>query len=74
MVGLSSIFSWFADDFVAGYLPTDGFGDHSDPVRSVLAFIAGHVGESDAEFLRDGAYEVRFLPYDWSLNEQVAGA
>ena len=74
VVGLSAIFSWFGGDFEAGYLPTAGFGDHSDPVRSVLAFIAEHVSEADAEFLREGAYEVRFLPYDWSLNEQVTGA
>ncbi len=73
VVGLSSIFSWFAGDFEAGYMPTDGFGDHSDPVRAVLAFIAEHVSEANAEFLRDASYEVRFLPYDWSLNEQVTG-
>lgn len=51
---LSSIFSWFRDDFVsaAGSLP---------------AFVAPYLGGADGDVT---GFAVEFLDYDWTLNDQ----
>jgi len=69
-VSLSSIFKWFGSDFVKKHKPAKGFSGHSEPERASLSFAAGHLPAGDAEFLRDGAYGLKYLDYDWSLNEQ----
>ena len=30
----------------------------------------GYVDESDRKYLRDGASSIKYLDYDWTLNEQ----
>ncbi len=70
VVFLSPIFLWFGEDFVKSHLPADGFGDREAPMRAVLAFAAASLPDEDSTFLRSGAFEVRKLDYDWSLNEQ----
>ncbi|MFP3937866.1 MAG: DUF547 domain-containing protein, partial [Phycisphaerae bacterium] len=73
-VHLSSIFKWFGEDFVQTYKPEDGFASgRNDAEKAVLNFIAGYLGEEDAEYLRTGDYTVEYLDYDWSLNEQDDG-
>lgn len=67
-VYLSSIFKWFGGDFVAKYLPADGFGSSDDSVRATLNYVAGSVKGEQAEYLRRGEYKVKYLTYDWSLN------
>ncbi len=57
IVWLSPIFKWFADDF-------------EKQERAVLDFIADHLGEKNAGRLKRGDYSVRYLDYDWSLNEK----
>lgn len=69
-VYLSSIFKWFGDDFIPKYEPEKGFRDKSKKERAVLHFIAGHLTEKDADYLRSGKYDVEYLDYDWTLNEQ----
>jgi hypothetical protein len=69
-VHLSLIFDWFGDDFVKFYSPKSGFADQSKTHKAVLNFIALHVSETDAAFLKAGQYSVKWLDYDWALNEQ----
>ncbi|MDX1566052.1 MAG: DUF547 domain-containing protein, partial [Phycisphaeraceae bacterium] len=69
-VYLSPIFKWFGEDFVKSYLPEEGYGSHGKELRAVLNFIAGHLDDSDAAYLRKGDYELEWLDYDWGLNEQ----
>ncbi len=69
-VSLSSIFKWFGGDFIKTYLPSSGFGDHSDEIKASLNFISRYLPEEKAKYLRDGKYAVVFTDYDWSLNEQ----
>ncbi len=53
---ISKIFDWFEDDFVK----------HSGSVRQ---YIAQYVqDEKIAKDLRAGAYKIKYLKYDWSLN------
>jgi hypothetical protein len=71
-VYLSKIFEWYGEDFV-GYAPESGYA--GDPeVRGVLAFAAEYVSEDIAAWLAGGEYEVRFLDYDWTLNDQAIAA
>lgn len=70
VVYLSPIFKWFGGDFADAYAAGDQFGDHDATHRSVLNFISRHVGDADAEYLRRGQYRIKYLDYDWSLNEQ----
>jgi len=69
-VRLSSIFKWFGEDFTKTYKPRRGFGDHSDSERAVLHFVSKHLDATDARYLEAGDYKVKYLDYDWSLNEQ----
>ena len=56
-VHLSKIFSWFGED--------SGGSD-----EAVLRFIAPYRPEGEGELLRGGKAKIRYLDYDWSLNDQ----
>lgn len=68
VVYLSSIFKWFGGDFVSRY-GTDAFRGN-DAQKAVLHFISGYVDYYTVGTLKDGRYEIQYLDYDWSLNEQ----
>lgn len=71
VVHLSSILKWYGEDFVKSYGVDEGFGGRGEVERAVLNAVATHIGEADAEYLRTAAeYKVKYLDYDWSLNEQ----
>jgi hypothetical protein len=69
-VYLSSIFEWFGEDFVMTYKPDEGYSGHSESERSVLKFASEYLGDEDARYLKEEAYEIEYLDYDWSLNER----
>lgn len=70
VVRLSPIFKWFGNDFVARY-KTDSFSANiGTKEKAVLNFISGYLNETDRSFLKKGDYTIRYLEYDWSLNEQ----
>ncbi|NET09079.1 MAG: DUF547 domain-containing protein [Symploca sp. SIO2B6] len=68
-VSISSIFDWFGEDWKAAHTPDSGFSG-SDTQKAVLNFISAYLEEADAEYLRSGGYRVKYLNYDWSLNDQ----
>jgi len=68
-VYLSSIFEWFGKDFVKSYAPAGGFTG-SDEEKAALHFVSKYVSQADAKYLRAGKYSVKYLKYDWSLNER----
>jgi hypothetical protein len=69
-VYLSSIFSWFGEDFIGRFGTESTFAWLDDNERSVLNFINRYVSEDDREYLRTGTYRIKYLSYDWGLNEQ----
>jgi hypothetical protein len=69
-VYISPIFDWFKEDFVKSYKPETGFEGHGDEERAVLNFITRYLDENDARYLRHGEFDIEWLDYDWSLNEQ----
>lgn len=69
-VYLSSIFKWFGGDFVSKYAPEEGLGKHSKVEGAVLHYASKYLPKKQADYLRTGAFSIKYLDYDWSLNEQ----
>ena len=57
IVHVSKIFKWYDDDFKEGY---DG----------VVDFLADYLPPEDAEYLLSTDVKLRYLDYDWTLNDQ----
>lgn len=70
VVYLSPIFKWFKDDFVGKYAPEKNISGHGKEVSAVLNFIAGHLEKPDSDYILAGNFRIKYLKYDWSLNEQ----
>jgi hypothetical protein len=75
-VWASSIFQWYAEDFLHGKILLDP--KHPEATTrpmiekaAVLAFVPKYVSEADADYLRTGSYRLLFFDYDWSLNERT---
>ncbi len=66
-VYLSSIFNWFGQDFVSKYGRKNR---GANPIEAVLIFASKYVDQSSAARLVAGNLKVKYLDYDWSLNEQ----
>jgi len=57
IIYVSSILDWFSEDF--GTTPQEG-----------LARLSKYMPDKAARFVQQGRFSVRYLHYDWSLNEQ----
>jgi hypothetical protein len=68
-VYLSSIFKWFGEDFTKTYGTDKKFHKFDDTERAVLNFLAGYLGADDREYLEKGDFSIKYLSYDWTLNE-----
>ena len=69
---LSSIFDWFAGDFVIKYGPKKNIGKHDKKESAVLNFVAPYLAEPEKNYVLAGKFKIKYLQYDWSLNEQRA--
>ena len=67
---LSSIFKWFGEDFIQRYGTNDAFRDHDENERAVLNYFAQFLSPLEYDFLLTESYDISYLDYDWSLNEQ----
>lgn len=67
----SAIFSWRSAEFIAAYAADADplFANRSPIERAVLAYIDPHVLPGEREFLMKNAFELRFVPFDWELND-----
>lgn len=63
VVRLSKIFQWYAPDFGARPL---GLGDRTPLLKYVSSYMAD---EASRDYVLAGRPRVRFMPYDWSLNQ-----
>ncbi|MDA0673508.1 MAG: DUF547 domain-containing protein [Cyanobacteria bacterium] len=68
-VYLSTIFQWFGEDWIPTYGIEEGFAGN-EAERSVLNFISNYVSAEEKAYLEAGEYDVVYIDYDWSLNEQ----
>ncbi|MHC4806291.1 MAG: DUF547 domain-containing protein [Planctomycetota bacterium] len=72
MLYLSPIFKWFANDFIKKYGPDKSIGKHNKEESAVLNFIASYLGQAQKNYVLAGKFKIKYLKYDWSLNEQRA--
>ena len=72
-VFLSPILKWYGKDFLPTYATKKGFSGHDSVKRATLNFLARYLDPDDRAYLETGDYEVKYLDYDWSLNERPAG-
>jgi len=70
IVYLTSIFKWFGEDFVNKYAPKSGFEGFNRTEQAVLNFVSRYVSQEDQKYLQTGNYSIKYLDYDWSLNER----
>ena len=68
-VYFSSIFKWYGKDFVGRYSPSSGFTGLDDTERAAAHFCSKYLAPPESDYLKAGGYSVKYLDYDWSLNE-----
>jgi hypothetical protein len=72
-VYLSEILKWFADDFVRKHSPKRNIGRHDKKMSAVLNFVAPYLSDSQKKYVLAGKFKIKYVDYDWSLNEQRTG-
>ena len=70
-VYLSAVFETgrYGRQFLKKFAIDRKFKDHPPVTRAVLNFITNHVSERDASFLEVGNYSVKYMSYDWTIND-----
>ena len=69
-VYVSQIFDWFGKDFVSKYYKKGTFQKKNKVETAVLRYISMYLDEKDQDFLKRNKIKIKYLDYDWSLNEQ----
>lgn len=67
---LSSIFDWYKEDFPALKNSFEGLKKYGKKERNIVAFVIKYLPEVDKKFIFDNQPKIKYLNYDWSLNEQ----
>lgn len=69
-VEISQIFKWHAGDFKLDFGATENERKLTREEFAVLSFIAYYLEDVDkTTFLEEEEYKIRYIPFDWSLNE-----
>ncbi len=70
-VYLSSLFqsSSYGREFMSRFAIDKKFKDHEPTTRAVLNFITNYVPGDKVSFLEVGNYSVKFMKYDWTIND-----
>jgi len=64
---LSSIFQWYLTDFTTS---DNSFKTYHKKERGILNFIVKRLSETEREFILTNQPKIKYLKYDWTLNEQ----
>lgn len=67
---LSSIFDWYKADFSVSDDAMKKFAKYSNAEQGVVEFVAKFLAESDQKYIVQHQPKIKYLDYDWSLNEQ----
>lgn len=70
-VYLSSLFqsSSYGKEFISKFAIDKKFKDQEPAIRAVLNFITNYVPDDKVSFLEVGDYSVKFMRYDWTIND-----
>jgi hypothetical protein len=61
--------TWYGKEFISKYGTNKKFKDQQPATRAVLNFVTKYVSEQDAFFLERKYYDVKYIGYDWRLND-----
>jgi len=67
-IKVSKIFKWFGKDFFKNYNMNE-FNVRSDKENGTLGFIYKYINDDEKEYVLNGDYKLKYLSYDWGLNE-----
>ncbi|RMF92018.1 MAG: DUF547 domain-containing protein [Candidatus Schekmanbacteria bacterium] len=70
VIYISPIFKWFAEDFVKSYSGHKVSSKYDEKEEAIINFISRYLDEEQSALLKNETYEIGYLDYDWSLNEQ----
>ncbi len=70
IVYLSSIFKWYGADFESQFYDPIKFEYLDKTYASILNFALSYLNESDKDYLLNHEVSIKFLEYDWELNER----
>ncbi|MCB9800288.1 MAG: DUF547 domain-containing protein [Candidatus Omnitrophica bacterium] len=75
-VKISKIFKWYEDDFILDFgRPLPKGYKFNDKQMAVLSFIANYLKDASLiNFLEDLDFKIKYLPFDWQLNEWYSEA
>jgi len=69
-VYLSKILDWYGEDFSSESGDPVYFRGHDLEEKAVLRFISEYLSPEERKYLKEADYRLRYLDYDWSLNER----
>jgi hypothetical protein len=71
IVHLSAIFhpTWYGEEFISKYGTDKKFKDQPPSVRAVLNLTTNYISEQDLSFLERENYSVKYITYNWILND-----
>ena len=55
--------------FVSKYQTEKKFKDQPRAIRAILNFVTNYISEQDVFFLENERYSVKYIPYDWRIND-----
>ena len=67
---LSSIFDWYKEDFKASEKGKKKFNKYRDNEQGVMEFVTKYFSETGQKYIVQNQPKIKYLDYDWSLNEQ----
>ena len=70
IVYLSPIFQWYSNEFIAKYPPARQFKDKPPFEAALLTYISRHISQKDSDWLLRKIFTIKYIRYDWTLNEQ----
>ena len=69
-VSLSPIFKWFGSDFIGKYGMEKTLPRLSENETAVINYLSRILEKDSRDYLVKGNFKIKYLSYDWSLNEQ----
>lgn len=70
VIYLSNIFSSYKNVFIEKYADIKKYRSRKPHIRACLNFISEHADPDNIKYFESYRYSVKFLQYDWQLNEQ----
>jgi hypothetical protein len=67
---LSSILKWYKEDFVFPHGSEQLYERYNTKDRGIVEFVARYMPQADREFIIEHHPKLKFLDYDWTLNEK----